>query len=147
MFLGYEEVSRAYHVYDINARQVVISRNVNFDESVLGTGPAFTYEDVEDLDLESLDLADDDLRPMHFQQAGKRKIRSHDEDNADSRPRVVLPRPGLGEASAPGNHFLPRSDDDEETQSCSLHDVPTSPCFGMQVQIRRKLLLICWKQQ
>ena len=64
IFLGYEKVSKAYRVFNVEAGQVVISRDVNFDESVLGTGPALTYEDVEDLDLESLVLADDDLRPM-----------------------------------------------------------------------------------
>ncbi|KAG4028275.1 hypothetical protein PC123_g29117 [Phytophthora cactorum] len=32
IFLGYEEVSKAYRLYDIEAGQVVISRDVNFDE-------------------------------------------------------------------------------------------------------------------
>ncbi|KAG2763646.1 hypothetical protein PC112_g25720 [Phytophthora cactorum] len=32
LFLGYEEVSKAYRLYDIEAGQVVISRDVNFDE-------------------------------------------------------------------------------------------------------------------
>uniref|UniRef100_A0AAV1UX06 Integrase catalytic domain-containing protein n=1 Tax=Peronospora matthiolae TaxID=2874970 RepID=A0AAV1UX06_9STRA len=32
IFVGYEEVSKAYRVYDIEAGQVVISRDVNFDE-------------------------------------------------------------------------------------------------------------------
>ena len=50
IFLGYEEVSEAYRVFDVEAGQVVISRDVNFDESVLGTGPSLTYEEVEDLD-------------------------------------------------------------------------------------------------
>ena len=36
IFLGYEETSKAYRVYDIEAGQVVISRDVNFDESAFG---------------------------------------------------------------------------------------------------------------
>ena len=91
IFLGYEEVSKAYRVYDIEAGQVVISRDVNFDESAFGLLPSLTYEDVEDLDLESLDLADDDSRPMHYQQTGKRKSRPSDEDV--QRPRTVRQRP------------------------------------------------------
>ncbi|KAG3207571.1 hypothetical protein PC129_g21391 [Phytophthora cactorum] len=35
LFLGYEEVSKAYRLYDIEAGQVVISRDVTFDESSL----------------------------------------------------------------------------------------------------------------
>uniref|UniRef100_A0AAV1TBG1 Polyprotein n=1 Tax=Peronospora matthiolae TaxID=2874970 RepID=A0AAV1TBG1_9STRA len=35
MFMGYEEVSKAYRVYDIEADQVVISRDITFDESTL----------------------------------------------------------------------------------------------------------------
>ena len=66
VFLGYEEVSKAYRVYDIEAGQVVISRDVNFNESLFGFTPSLTNEDVEDLDLESLDLTDDHLRPTSF---------------------------------------------------------------------------------
>ena len=36
VFVGYEEVSKAYRVYDIDAQRVVISRDVTFDESSLG---------------------------------------------------------------------------------------------------------------
>ena len=36
IFMGYEEVSKAYRVYDIEAKKVVISRDVNFDESAFG---------------------------------------------------------------------------------------------------------------
>lgn len=69
---------------------MVISRDVNFDESVFGLAPALNYEDVEDLDLEALDLnEDDDLHPMQFQQADKRKSRPHDEEEVASRPRAV----------------------------------------------------------
>ena len=33
LFMGYEEVSKAYRIYDIEADQVVISPDVNFDKS------------------------------------------------------------------------------------------------------------------
>jgi hypothetical protein len=36
LFVGYEEASKAYRVYDIEGERVVISRDVNFDESVIG---------------------------------------------------------------------------------------------------------------
>ncbi|KAG2870612.1 hypothetical protein PC114_g27304 [Phytophthora cactorum] len=50
IFLGYEEVSKAYRLYDIKAGQVVISRDVNFDESAFGLSPRIFDEDVDDLD-------------------------------------------------------------------------------------------------
>uniref|UniRef100_A0AAV1TE02 Integrase catalytic domain-containing protein n=1 Tax=Peronospora matthiolae TaxID=2874970 RepID=A0AAV1TE02_9STRA len=56
IFVGYEEVSKAYRVYDIEAGQVVISRDVNFDESTFGLQLPITDEDVDDLDFELLDL-------------------------------------------------------------------------------------------
>ena len=74
IFLGYKQVSKAYRVYDIEAGQVVISRDVNFDESAFGFAPSLTYEDVEDLDLESLDLTDDDLRPMRFSKQASARV-------------------------------------------------------------------------
>ena len=45
IFLGYEEVSKAYRVYDIEAGQVVVSRDVNFDESTFGLPSPITNED------------------------------------------------------------------------------------------------------
>ncbi|KAG2960645.1 hypothetical protein PC120_g27950 [Phytophthora cactorum] len=59
IFLGYEEVSKAYRLYDIEAGQVVISRDVNFDESTFGLSPTISDEDVDDLDFESLDIDND----------------------------------------------------------------------------------------
>ncbi|KAG2891765.1 hypothetical protein PC114_g16900 [Phytophthora cactorum] len=59
LFLGYEEVSKAYRLYDIEAGQVVISRDVNFDESTFGLSPTISDEDVDDLDFESLDIDND----------------------------------------------------------------------------------------
>lgn len=131
IFLGYEEVSKAYHVYDVEAGQVVISRDVNFDESTFGLSLLIDDEVVNDLDFESLELVDEDSRPMRFTQAGKRKSRPSDEDEASSRPRVIRQRPGLEESSAPDNRSLHRADDheDEEGKSEEQHDVPTSPVF------------------
>ncbi|KAG2869860.1 hypothetical protein PC114_g27645 [Phytophthora cactorum] len=59
LFLGYEEVSKAYRLYDIETGQVVISRDVNFDESTFGLSPTISDEDVDDLDFESLDIDND----------------------------------------------------------------------------------------
>uniref|UniRef100_A0AAV1TFT7 Retroviral polymerase SH3-like domain-containing protein n=1 Tax=Peronospora matthiolae TaxID=2874970 RepID=A0AAV1TFT7_9STRA len=55
-FMGYEEVVKAYRVYDIEADQVVISRDVTFDESTFGFSPTLPQEIVHDtaLDTESL---------------------------------------------------------------------------------------------
>ncbi|KAG2855670.1 hypothetical protein PC114_g28584 [Phytophthora cactorum] len=64
LFLGYEEVSKAYRLYDIEAGQVVISRDVNFDESTFGLSPTISDEDVDDLDFESLDIDNDEDREL-----------------------------------------------------------------------------------
>ncbi|KAG4238981.1 hypothetical protein PC116_g12984 [Phytophthora cactorum] len=61
LFLGYEEVSKAYRLYDIEAGQGVISRDVNFDESTFGLSPTISDEDVDDLDFESLVMEGMDL--------------------------------------------------------------------------------------
>ena len=53
VFLGYEEVSKVYRVYDIEARQAIISRDVNFNESTFGCSPLLTYEDIDDFGLGS----------------------------------------------------------------------------------------------
>ena len=34
IFMDFEEASKAYRVFDIEAKQVVISRDVTFDESI-----------------------------------------------------------------------------------------------------------------
>uniref|UniRef100_A0AAV1TF82 Retroviral polymerase SH3-like domain-containing protein n=1 Tax=Peronospora matthiolae TaxID=2874970 RepID=A0AAV1TF82_9STRA len=115
IFVGYEEVSKAYRVYDIEAGQVVISRDVNFDESTFGLQLPITDEDVDDLDFELLDLDDEELRQMEYKQTGKRKNRLNDEDTAAPRPRAVRQRPGLEESSAPENNSS-RQEEDEETK-------------------------------
>ncbi|KAG2866461.1 hypothetical protein PC119_g28011 [Phytophthora cactorum] len=89
LFLGYEEVSKAYRLYDIEAGQVVISRDVNFDESTFGLSPTISDEDVDDLDFESLDIDNDGSRQTEYTQAGKRKSRPSDEDEAARRPRAT----------------------------------------------------------
>uniref|UniRef100_A0AAV1TQH9 Integrase catalytic domain-containing protein n=1 Tax=Peronospora matthiolae TaxID=2874970 RepID=A0AAV1TQH9_9STRA len=115
IFVVYEEVSKAYRVYDIEAGQVVISRDVNFEESTFGLQLPITDEDVDDLDFELLDLDDEELRQMEYKQTGKRKNRLNDEDTAPPRPRAVRQRPGLEESSAPENNSS-RQEEDEETK-------------------------------
>ncbi|CAI5708930.1 unnamed protein product [Hyaloperonospora brassicae] len=63
IFMGYEEVSKAYRVFDIEAGQVVISRDVNFDESSFGFSMEPSSEEVGDatLDLDLLDINDSDV--------------------------------------------------------------------------------------
>ena len=60
IFLGYEDRSKAYRVYDIEAGQVVISRDVNFDESSFGEPSSSDDEDAVP-DFESLDINYDKL--------------------------------------------------------------------------------------
>ena len=61
VFVGYEEVSKAYRVYDIDAQWVVISRDVMFDESSLGDLLVQIFDDVEEanLDFDALEISDD----------------------------------------------------------------------------------------
>ncbi|KAG3153881.1 hypothetical protein C6341_g15834 [Phytophthora cactorum] len=83
LFLGYDEVSKAYQVYDIEAGQVVISRDVTFDESSFGVSTTSSSDDDDDasLDFASLEISDADTAgPTEFKQAGKRKTRSSDAD-------------------------------------------------------------------
>uniref|UniRef100_A0AAV1UCN5 Polyprotein n=2 Tax=Peronospora matthiolae TaxID=2874970 RepID=A0AAV1UCN5_9STRA len=129
LFLGYEEVSKAYRVYDIEAGQVMISRDVNFDESAFGMSMLISDDDVDGLDFESIDLDDEEPRPRHFKQTGKRKAQpSHDNDDA-SMPRAVRQRPGLEESSAPDDISSRRANEDEERKSEEQHDTPTSSAF------------------
>ncbi|KAG2962656.1 hypothetical protein PC120_g27644 [Phytophthora cactorum] len=128
IFLGYEEVSKAYRLYDIEAGQVVISRDVNFDESAFGLSPRISDEDVDDLDVDSLDIDDDGLRQTEYKQTGKRKSRPSDEDEATRRPRAVRHRPGLEEASAPDSSSSShRVDADEEEKSGDQDEESTPP--------------------
>ena len=60
LIMGYEEASKAYRVYDIEADQVMISRDVIFDESAFRFSPALPQAVVEDtaLDFGDLDIND-----------------------------------------------------------------------------------------
>uniref|UniRef100_A0AAV1TGL9 Retroviral polymerase SH3-like domain-containing protein n=1 Tax=Peronospora matthiolae TaxID=2874970 RepID=A0AAV1TGL9_9STRA len=115
MFVGYEEVSKAYRVYEIKAVKVVISRDVSFDESTFGLPLLITDEDADDLDFELLDLNDEEPRLVEYKQTGKRKNRLSDEDTAAPRPRAVRQRPGLEKSSAPESNSS-RQEEDEETK-------------------------------
>jgi len=50
IFLGYEESAKAYRVYDLNTNQVTISRDVDFDETTMGSNSnSFKFEDIQDV--------------------------------------------------------------------------------------------------
>uniref|UniRef100_A0AAV1U9V9 Reverse transcriptase Ty1/copia-type domain-containing protein n=1 Tax=Peronospora matthiolae TaxID=2874970 RepID=A0AAV1U9V9_9STRA len=102
LFMGYEEVSKAYRVYDIEADQVVISRDVTFDESTLGFSPMLPQEIVDDtaLDIESMNISDEP-HPMQIKQTGKRKSRSNSQEQVLQRTLLERRGTGLEEASAP----------------------------------------------
>ncbi|KAG3018255.1 hypothetical protein PC119_g10731 [Phytophthora cactorum] len=112
LFLGYDEVSKAYQVYDIEAGQVVISRDVTFDESSFGVSTTSSSDDDDDasLDFASLEISDADTAgPTEFKQAGKRKTRSSDADGMSASSRSVRHATGLEEASAPDDSFERRA--------------------------------------
>ena len=118
-------MSKEYRVYDIDAGQVVVSRDVNFDESAVGLPPPITDEDADDLDFDLLELDDDEPRQVEYKQTGKRKKRLNDEDTAAPRPPVVRQRPGLEASSAPDSNSS-RQEEDEETKDS---DESTPPMF------------------
>ena len=91
VFMGYEEVSKAYRVYDIEAGQVVISRNVTFDESIFGFSTVSASDDDEDvvLELDSLDIGDDNAGPTTYQQTGKRKNQTGSVCSTPTNPHSV----------------------------------------------------------
>uniref|UniRef100_A0AAV1UY74 Retroviral polymerase SH3-like domain-containing protein n=1 Tax=Peronospora matthiolae TaxID=2874970 RepID=A0AAV1UY74_9STRA len=101
-FMGYEEVSKAYRVYEIEADQVVISRDVTFDEPTFGFSPTLPQEIVDDtaLDIESMNISDEP-HPMEFKQIGKRKSRSNSQEQALQRTLPERRGTGFEEASAP----------------------------------------------
>jgi hypothetical protein len=75
LFMGYEESSKAYRVYDIEGDKVVISRDVNFDEAVIGGtllndsagGMTDILNRLEDIEIEG-------TRPLSaFKYTGKRR--------------------------------------------------------------------------
>ena len=128
IFMGYEEVSKAYRVFDIEAGQIMITRDVTFDESTFGFSMEPSSEEIDDtmLDLDLLEINDEDIRQVNYKQTGKRK----------SRPSNNVMRPasrqiGLEESSAPEDLFdrhrksrsngreVPNVDDEEEKDGIS----------------------------
>uniref|UniRef100_H3GST5 Integrase catalytic domain-containing protein n=1 Tax=Phytophthora ramorum TaxID=164328 RepID=H3GST5_PHYRM len=104
LFLGYEEVSKAYRLYDIEAGQ-----------SVFGLSAHTSDEDVDDA---ALDLDDNDgPRQVSFKQAEKRKNRPSGDDDTAIRSCPVRHRAGLEEASAPDVSSSRRAEPDEEEKS------------------------------
>uniref|UniRef100_A0AAV1VKE3 Retroviral polymerase SH3-like domain-containing protein n=1 Tax=Peronospora matthiolae TaxID=2874970 RepID=A0AAV1VKE3_9STRA len=102
MLVGYEEASKAYQVYDVEAGKVVVNRDVNFDESTCGLPPPITDEGADDLEFKLLN--DEEPRQVEYKQTGKRKSRLDDEDAAAQRLRAVSQRPGLEESSTPDSN-------------------------------------------
>ena len=104
LFIGYEEVSKAYRIYDIEADQVVISRDVTFDKSTFGLSPALPQETVDDavLDFDSMNISDE-LCTTQFKQTGKRKSRLNSHEQVNQRTRSAGSEAGLEEASAPND--------------------------------------------
>lgn len=124
IFIGYEERSKAYRVYDIEAGQVVISRDVNFDESRFGLdSPRLDDDDVDDMDFDSLGIDKDGEQQPTYQQTGKRKTRASEETTAATTPRAVRHRPGLEEASAPNERRF-RADEEEKHEDNEDESVP-----------------------
>uniref|UniRef100_A0AAV1VCX2 Reverse transcriptase Ty1/copia-type domain-containing protein n=1 Tax=Peronospora matthiolae TaxID=2874970 RepID=A0AAV1VCX2_9STRA len=137
MFMGYEEASKANRMYDIEADQVVISRDITFDESTFDFSMDRPSDDDEDaeLDLDLLAINEDDVRQPVYKQTGKRK--------SEARPgmsRSARPRTGLEQASAPAHvsnrHQKRRSsapetmsDDEEEASVYDQDDDLTPPTF------------------
>ena len=139
LFMGYEETSKAYRVFDIEAGQVVITQDVNFDESAFGFSPSLQEEVVEDaaLDFDSLTI-DDEPRDTDFKMAGeKRKDRSGHEDTTSRSPRPVRRGDGLEEASAPDEeHRVKRRpsarvewDEEEKRNGQGNEDDASPPSF------------------
>uniref|UniRef100_A0AAV1TGK1 Reverse transcriptase Ty1/copia-type domain-containing protein n=1 Tax=Peronospora matthiolae TaxID=2874970 RepID=A0AAV1TGK1_9STRA len=131
VFVGYEEVLKAYRVYDIETGQVVISRDVTFDESTFGLPLLITDEDADDLDFELLDLNDEEPRLVEYKQTGKRKNRLSDEDTAAPRPRAVRQRTGLEKSSAPESNSS-RQEEDEETKDSDESTPPVFCCAKLE---------------
>ena len=102
IFVGYEEVSKAYRVFDIEAGQVIITRDVAFDESTFGSSMEPSSEEVDDAmtELDLLEINDDHMRQVNYKQTGKRKTRP-----SNNNMRSARRGSGLEEASAPDNLF------------------------------------------
>ncbi|KAG6586647.1 Integrase catalytic core protein [Phytophthora cinnamomi] len=86
IFMGCEERSKAYRVYDIEAGQVVISRDVTFDESSFDDSKADAGEEVNRFTdvFDDMQVSDDSVTRV-FTQAGKRKSRLDNQDRGNVR--------------------------------------------------------------
>lgn len=51
LFLGYEEISKAYRVYKIEVDEAVIYRDLTFDESTFGFSPTLPQDVIDDAEL------------------------------------------------------------------------------------------------
>ena len=100
--MGYEEVSKAYRIYDIQADRVVISRDATFDESAFALSPTLPQENMDDiaLDFGSMIISDEPTT-MEFKPTGKRKDRSNSHEQVLQRTIPARHGAGLEEASAP----------------------------------------------
>ncbi|CEG49316.1 FOG: Transposon-encoded proteins with TYA, reverse transcriptase, integrase domains in various combinations [Plasmopara halstedii] len=146
VFVGYEELSKAYRIYDIGAGQVVISRDVNFDESSFGFSAA-SYSDDEDdefgiFDLDSLDIMKS-APPSDFRLTRRRKKRSatRDANRMSQSHHHQHQRASLVETSAPEDLYERRTryrpmqkkervSTEEEEKDAQLHsDSDSIPAF------------------
>ena len=100
MFLGYEEASKVYRIYDIEADQAVISRDVTFDESTFGFVQTLLQDVVDDavLDFDSMSISSEPAT-TELKQTDKRKNRSNNQEQVFKRP--ACHGAGLEEISAP----------------------------------------------
>ena len=137
IFMGYEEASKAYRVFDIEAGQVVISRDITFDESTFDFSMDKSSDEADDaaLDLDLLAINDDEVRQTVYKQTGKRKHQAR-----NSMPRSSRHRIGLEEASAP-EHVTDRhqeyrpatardtmfEDEEEKHESIDSQDESSTP--------------------
>uniref|UniRef100_A0AAV1VFF8 Reverse transcriptase Ty1/copia-type domain-containing protein n=1 Tax=Peronospora matthiolae TaxID=2874970 RepID=A0AAV1VFF8_9STRA len=98
MFMGYEEASKAYRVYDIEAGQAVISRDFTSDKSTFDFSMSRSSDDDKDaeLDLNLLAINNDDVRQITYKQTGKRKSEASTGMSRSSHHRT-----GLEQASVP----------------------------------------------
>ncbi|KAG2758441.1 hypothetical protein Pcac1_g29425 [Phytophthora cactorum] len=99
----------------------------------------FSDEDVDDLDFESLDIDNDGSRQTEYTQAGKRKSRPSDEDEAARRPRAVRHRPGLEEEQV--RRTTPLRTEQTQTKKKSMEikmTIRLHQFFGVQVPMPSK---------
>ncbi|GMF65678.1 unnamed protein product [Phytophthora lilii] len=134
IFMGYEELSKAYQVYDIEAGQVVISRDVTFDKSTFEAAQVLNddkFDETTDA-FDDLEIDSDEGRGQEFRQAGKRKTRP----DSDAQEPVRRPRrrAGLEEASAPGrdsdhDEYGQAPSDQEEKSGANDNDDSSPPMY------------------